>query len=138
MAHALKLFSDGGARGNPGPAGIGYVVYSSAGIILEKCGNYLGIATNNQAEYRALISGLEWVVAHHPNSYLEIYLDSLLIVNQLLGRYRVKHPQLLPLFQKARGLLSELSGYRIAHVPRGDNSLADSLVNQAIDQALGL
>jgi ribonuclease HI len=136
MSQTLKLFTDGGARGNPGPAGTGYVVYSGAGIILEKCGNYLGVATNNQAEYQALIDGLTWLTRHHPSSKVDIYLDSLLIVNQLKGLFKVKHPQLFPLYQQARGLLGLLGSYTISHVPRAQNSVADSLVNQAIDLAL--
>ena len=92
----LKVFTDGGSRGNPGHAAYGFVVYSGAGIVLEKCGNYLGITTNNQAEYAGLIAALTWVAANQPDSTVDIYMDSLLIVNQVKGLYKVKNAELFP------------------------------------------
>ncbi|MFH1244539.1 MAG: ribonuclease HI family protein [bacterium] len=150
MITKLLLHTDGGSRGNPGPAAYGYVVYDitglslrsstgakgDAGIVLEKCGNYLGITTNNQAEYAGLIAGLEWVVTHYPPCELEIFMDSLLIVNQVKGIFKVKNPGLLPKYQEVRRLLAKLSQYSISHTYREDNSLADSLVNQALDSHL--
>lgn len=147
MITQLLLNTDGGSRGNPGPAAYGYVVYDitgmslrsstgakgDAGIILEKCGNYLGITTNNQAEYAALIAGLTWVLAHHPTATLTIRMDSLLIVNQVKGEYKVKNPDLLPKFQEVMGLLSRLPSWSIHYVPRAQNSEADALVNLALD-----
>jgi probable phosphoglycerate mutase len=138
----LLLNTDGGSRGNPGPAAYGYVVQdvtsglpaqAGAGIILEKCGNYLGITTNNQAEYAALIAGLSWIVDHHPAAEVLIRMDSLLIVNQIKGLYKVKSPDLLPKFKEVRGLLFQLPKWSIAHTYREGNSLADSLVNEALD-----
>lgn len=133
----LLLQCDGGSRGNPGPAAYGYVVYdnsnSSAVIVLEKCGNYLGITTNNQAEYQGLIAGIKSVVEKHPTAELEIKMDSLLIVNQVKGLYKVKSPELLPRFQEVRGLLVKLPKWSITHTYREGNSLADSLVNEALD-----
>lgn len=129
----LLLQCDGGSRGNPGPAAYGYVVYDDAGIILEKCGNYLGLTTNNQAEYEGLIAGLAWIIQHHPDAEVSIKMDSLLIVNQIKGLYKVKSPDLIPKYQQVRGLLSKLASYSIAHTYREGNSLADSLVNQALD-----
>ena len=143
----LQLFCDGGSRGNPGPAAYGYVVYDitdmslrsstgakgDAGIILEKCGNYIGITTNNQAEYAGLIAGIKWVIANHPTCQLTIHMDSLLIVNQVKGEYRVKNADLLPRYQEVRGLLSRLPAWSITHIYREDNALADSLVNEALD-----
>lgn len=129
----LQLFCDGGSRGNPGPAAYGYVVYSDAGIILEKCGNYLGITTNNQAEYAALIAGLTWVVEHHPTVQLIIRMDSLLIVNQVKEEYKVKNLELLPKFKEVKTLLTQISNWSIHYVPRAQNSEADALVNLALD-----
>lgn len=133
----LLLQTDGGSRGNPGPAAYGYVISDITNLgavkILEKCGNYLGITTNNQAEYAGLISGLNWIVTHHPNSTVQINMDSLLIVNQIKGLYKVKSPELLPKYQEARGLLDKILNWEIVHNYRAQNSLADSLVNIALD-----
>lgn len=150
----LLLNCDGGSRGNPGPAASGFVVYDitdlplvettaksraasaaqeGAGIILEKCGNYLGITTNNQAEYSALISGLKWILENHKGAQLDIRMDSLLIVNQIKGLFKVKNPGLLPRFQEVRGLLSQFPKYSIEHTYREGNSLADAMVNEVLD-----
>jgi len=141
----ILLHTDGGSRGNPGPAAFGYVLYDitglpadtlikeGAGIILEKCGKYIGLTTNNIAEYAALINGLKWIVANHPDAEVVIKMDSLLIVNQIKGLYKVKSPGLLPKYQEARGLLSQLSHWTISHTYREGNSIADSLVNTALD-----
>ncbi|KKU89204.1 MAG: Ribonuclease H [Microgenomates group bacterium GW2011_GWF2_47_9] len=132
----LKLFTDGGSRGNPGPAAYGYIILETSGgaeIILEKCGNYLGITTNNQAEYEGLIAGLKWVVTNHPTSDLEVFMDSLLIVNQLKGIFKVKNPELLPKYREAHKLFYALNKPSITHIRREYNSIADQLVNQALD-----
>lgn len=136
----IKLFTDGGARGNPGKAGYGFVVYdvtSGSEIILEKCGNYMGVATNNQAEYEGLISGLTWIInADLGELHLKIFMDSLLIVNQVKGEYKVKNAALLTQYQKVSNLLTKIPSYEIAHIPRSKNHVADSLYNQAIDEQL--
>lgn len=142
----LLLQCDGGSRGNPGPAAYGYVVYDltalppgsslDAAIVLEKCGNYLGHTTNNQAEYQGLIAGVTWVLAHHPTADLQIKMDSLLIVNQLKGLYKVKSLELRPKYDEARALLARCHSWQIAHTYREGNSLADHLVNQALDAQL--
>lgn len=129
----LKLFTDGGSRGNPGHAAYGYVIYSGAGIVLEKCGNYLGVTTNNQAEYEGLIAGLRSIVQNNPGMNVEIYMDSLLIVNQVRGMYKIKNAALIPKYQEVRGLLAKIPGHTISYVPRAQNAVADSLVNQALD-----
>ena len=132
----LLLQCDGGSRGNPGPAAYGYVIYdvtSGAAILLEKCGNYLGITTNNQAEYAGLIAGLKWILAHHPHAEVEIKMDSLLIVNQVKGLYKVKSPELFPRFQEVRGLVTQLPKWSISHTYRSGNTIADELVNRALD-----
>lgn len=132
----LLLNTDGGSRGNPGPAAFGYVIQditSGAGIILEKCGKYLGITTNNQAEYQGLLAGVKWVVENEPGAELIIKMDSLLIVNQVKGLYKVKSPELFPIFQEVRGLLTKLPKWSIEHTYREGNTLADQLVNDALD-----
>jgi probable phosphoglycerate mutase len=133
----LLLNTDGGSRGNPGPAAYGYVIQDitdlGAVIILEKCGNYLGITTNNIAEYQGLLDGVKWVITHYPDAELQIKMDSLLIVNQVKGLYKVKSPGLFPIWQEVRGLLSRLPKWSIEHTYREGNSLADSLVNEALD-----
>ncbi|GAB4026327.1 MAG: hypothetical protein Fur0011_1600 [Candidatus Microgenomates bacterium] len=132
----LLLQCDGGSRGNPGPAAYGFVVYditSGAAIVLEKCGNYLGITTNNQAEYEGLLAGLTWIIQNHPNAEVLIKMDSLLIVNQIKGLYKVKSPELLLKYQAVKAIISKLPSVTISHTYRKGNSLADSLVNQALD-----
>lgn len=132
----LLLQCDGGSRGNPGPAAYGYVLTdltSGAGIVLEKCGKYLGSTTNNQAEYAGLLAGLTYVRTHYPDAELQIKMDSLLVVNQVKGLYKVKSLELLPKFQEVRGLLSQFRSWSIAHTYREENSLADRLVNDALD-----
>ncbi len=135
----VQLYSDGGARGNPGPAGYGFVIQSKSpsGAVkfLKKCGDYLGETTNNQAEYHGLLAGLRWLLDHQfQAANLQIFLDSLLVVNQLTGKFKVKHPRLKPLWQQARTLLSQFSSSTIHHIPRHQNSLADHLANLAMDQ----
>ncbi len=129
----LKLYTDGGSRGNPGHAAFGFVVYSGAGKVLEKCGNYLGVTTNNQAEYKGLIAGLEWILNHKPDSEVNIFMDSLLIVSQIKGEYKVKHPEIIPLYRQVISLASRLPKYSISYVPRAQNAVADALVNEALD-----
>lgn len=136
MSSHYKLYTDGGARGNPGPAGIGFVVYQvspGAEIILEKRGNYLGVATNNQAEYEALIQGLTWLSENNHTRHLDIFMDSLLVVNQIKGQYKVKNQELKPKHLAVTKLLDIFPSYSINHIPRDDNSLADELANQAMD-----
>lgn len=135
----ILLQCDGGSRGNPGPAAYGYIIQDitqGAGKILEKCGNYLGHTTNNQAEYAGLINGIDWVLKHYPQADLQIKMDSLLIVNQIKGQFKVKHPDIIPRYRQAKALLTQLPSFSISYVPRAENSLADSLVNQALDAQL--
>jgi probable phosphoglycerate mutase len=133
----LLLNTDGGSRGNPGPSAYGYVIQDISDLgavkILEKCGNYLGIQTNNIAEYEGLLSGVKWVVENEPQAELLIKMDSLLIVNQIKGLFKVKSPGLLPKYREVRGLLSKLPKWSIEHTYREGNSIADELVNQALD-----
>jgi ribonuclease HI len=129
----LLLFTDGASRGNPGPAAAGIVLYGSAAEgELHREGQALGVLTNNQAEYRALLLGLA-AARRLGGARVEIAMDSELIVRQLQGRYKVKHPQLKPLHEQARFALAAFTAWRVRHVPRAENALADALANQALD-----
>lgn len=127
------LFADGGSRGNPGPAASAAVLLDPAGELLEEIGAYLGVATNNVAEWTALILGLE-AAAKRGISRLAVRLDSELVVKQLRGEYRVKHEGLQPLHRRATQLLRAFGEVEIRHVPRKQNAVADRLVNRLLDQ----
>ena len=127
------LFTDGGSRGNPGPAASGAVLVAPDGRILHEVGHFLGIATNNVAEWTALRLGLEAALEHGVAS-LAVRMDSELVVKQLSGEYRVKHPDLQPLHARVRSLLRKFSHVDIAHVRRENNKLADAVVNRVLDQ----
>jgi probable phosphoglycerate mutase len=123
---------DGGARGNPGSAGYGAVIKDQTGAILAELYEGIGINTNNVAEYRGLIAALEWALAHG-HQRLHIRSDSLLIVQQMLGNYRVKHEGLIPLHQKARRLAAAVGHVTFEHVRRELNKEADRLSNLGMD-----
>ena len=127
------LFADGGSRGNPGPAASAAVLLDPGGGLIEEVGAYLGIATNNIAEWTALVLGLE-TAAKHGIRRLGVRLDSELVVRQLLGEYRVKHAGLQPLHRRAQQLLRGFAEVEIRHVPRKQNAIADRLVNRVLDQ----
>ena len=127
-----KLFADGGSRWNPGPAAGGAVLLAEDGTVLCEVGEYVGIATNNVAEWRGLLAGLEAALEAGVDE-LAIRLDSELVVRQLTGVYRVKHPDLVPLAARARRLLARLRSVDIAHVRRKDNAAADAVVNRVLD-----
>ncbi|MHB9112883.1 MAG: Nif3-like dinuclear metal center hexameric protein [Thermoleophilia bacterium] len=129
-----NLYVDGGSRGNPGPAGIGAVLAGPDGEPLETLASYIGEATNNVAEYQAMISGLE-LALDRGVTRLAIFSDSELIVRQLEGAYRVKNEGLRPYYQQAKSLLSRLDEYEISSIPREANVHADELVNQALDES---
>ena len=123
---------DGGARGNPGPAAIGVVISDSDGELLEELGETIGIATNNVAEYRALLKGLERARALDARE-IEIVNDSELVARQVTGAYKVKHPAMKPLHAEAVAALQDFDRWRIRSVPRAENARADELVNEALD-----
>ena len=123
---------DGGARGNPGPAGVGIVLTDSEGAELDRANAYIGETTNNVAEYRALLLGLDRARALGVQS-LEIVNDSQLVARQLTGEYKVKNEDLRLLHGKARQALSGFDRWSIRSVPRAMNAVADALVNEAID-----
>src|ERR1044071_6919401 len=125
---------DGAARGNPGEAGCGAVILDDAGSVVKELSCYLGHATNNVAEYEALLMGLE-ELRRLGKKKIRVQSDSQLLVRQLNGQYRVKDEKLKHLFDRARNLLGEFDPIRVVHVSRESNKLADRLANQAIDDA---
>ena len=127
------LFADGGSRGNPGPAASAAVLIAPAGELLEEIAAYLGVATNNVAEWTALLLGLE-AASKRGIRRLTVRLDSELVVKQLRGEYRVKHAALQPLHRRAMRLLRAFDSVDIGHVPRKQNVVADRLVNRVLDQ----
>lgn len=129
----LVIYTDGAARGNPGPAGIGVVIKNDKGEVLQEISSFLGQATNNVAEYTALITALEKAVALNARE-VQVFTDSELVVKQIKGEYRVKNEGLKPLYQKAKKLIGQLDGFTITHVPRDKNSEADRLANRGIDE----
>ena len=130
------LYTDGASRGNPGPAGAGAVLLDQKGREIAARAEYLGRCTNNAAEYRALVMGLQMAVENGCND-LDIFLDSELIVRQLTGRYKVKNATLKPLFGQAQQLLQRFTNFSVTHVPRAKNQRADQLANQGIDGRAG-
>jgi ribonuclease HI len=129
-----RLNFDGGSRGNPGPAAYGFVLVDADGNEAARVGEVLGRTTNNVAEYTGLVRGLEHALELGVRE-LAVRGDSELIVKQLRGEYRVKNETLKPLYEQARALLDRFDSTDVAHVYRADNSIADSLVNEALDAA---
>lgn len=131
----LRLFTDGAARGNPGPSGAGAVLVEPGGQVVARLGKYLGVQTNNHAEYTALLLGLQHAKTLGARD-LEVFLDSELIVRQLEGSYQVRSPTLKPLYEEAVRLLKDFPKAKVAHVPREENAAADEMSNRAIDEKL--
>jgi len=130
-----RLFTDGAARGNPGPAGAGAVIVNPDGHIVAKVGKFLGDSTNNVAEYMGLILGLKRAKAMGIKE-IEVCSDSELLVKQLAGEYAVKADHLKPLHDEAQGLLKGFSWVEVRHIPREENGAADAMSNRAIDERL--
>ena len=128
----LQIFTDGAARGNPGPAGIGVVIRNDAKILLE-VSDYIGKATNNVAEYMAFIRGLEEAIDMGEKN-IEVFSDSELLVKQINGEDRVKNEGLIPLFHHASSLIKKFKHCRVYHTAREENKLADKLANRGIDE----
>ncbi len=128
----LTVNVDGGARGNPGPAAIGIVVRDGAGEVVEAIGEEIGRATNNVAEYRALLRGIE-LAAEHGATEVELVGDSELVVRQVEGRYKVKDATMKELHGEVKRALAGFEDWSIRHVRRAQNADADRLVNQALD-----
>ena len=134
MDKNYKLYTDGGARGNPGPAGLGYVIFDGEKVI-DFGAEFIPHATNNQAEYMALEKGLMLSKKAGVKDLL-CYLDSELVVKQLQGEYKVKNANMKPLFDKITSLIAGFDSVTFTHVPRAENSFADKLVNIALDAKL--
>lgn len=132
LADPVLLFTDGGSRGNPGIAGAGYAITDTEGNVIMTGKKYLGTATNNVAEYSALILGLESVKKLEAKD-VHCLLDSELIVRQLNGQYRVKHPDMKPLYEQVQELIKQFENVKFEHIPRERNALADKLANEAMD-----
>ncbi len=130
----LTVNVDGGSRGNPGPAAIGVVVRNDDGAVVEAVGETIGRQTNNVAEYKAMLRGIELALAHGADE-VELIGDSELIIRQIEGRYKVKKADLKPFHAKAKEMLATFDRWSVRHVKREHNSDADALVNQALDNA---
>lgn len=128
------LHTDGGARGNPGPAGIGVVLTDESGSVIGEVAEGVGVKTNNEAEYLALIAGLELAAAKGVTD-LDIFLDTQLVVSQVKGEWKIKSDHLRHLAVRARNLLKHFDSFEISQVPREENSDADKLANQGMDNA---
>ena len=130
----IKVFTDGGSRGNPGPAASAFVVFDNSKI-LAKEGKFLGNTTNNIAEYNALLLAVEWLDKNKLTKNIKFILDSELIVKQLNKTYKIKNKNLKIIFLRINKLLNEgFEGSSFIHVPRGQNKLADELVNKILDE----
>jgi ribonuclease HI len=131
---AIVAYIDGGARGNPGPAGYGVRIEASGGDVLAELHGALGIATNNVAEYNGLLAALRWAIDRGARD-VHIRADSELLVRQMRGEYKVKHPGLQPLYLQARALASQIGHVTLEHVRREQNKEADRLSNLGMDEA---
>ena len=134
--HYLIAYSDGGARGNPGPAGYGVVIHDEGGRKVTELSQYLGHQTNNVAEYQGLIAALEYAAGDDCKA-LKVISDSELLVKQIRGEYKVNNPTLKDLHGRARQLIRQLEWFNIQHVLRGKNRDADRLANEAMDKGMG-
>ncbi len=136
----FTLYADGGSRGNPGPSGAGAVVFDAIGKRVAEVSDYLGETTNNVAEYEAIIRGLKALLAAFPEGYfksasVEVRMDSKLVIEQMKGAYKVKHPNLIPRNFEAKNLIARnFSQISFVHVPREKNTDADELANLAMDR----
>ncbi|MCQ9206465.1 MAG: ribonuclease HI family protein [Omnitrophica bacterium] len=128
----LSVYVDGGSRGNPGPAGIGAVILNEKGTVIREYNKYIGITTNNVAEYNAVIYGLQEALIEKADA-IELHLDSELVAQQLKGEYKVKNANIRPLFEQALHLISGFKKCTITRIGREKNKLADKLVNKAIN-----
>ncbi|HSX45117.1 MAG TPA: reverse transcriptase-like protein [Candidatus Saccharimonadales bacterium] len=128
----VKLYADGGSRGNPGPSASGFVLMDVNGTIINEGGIYLGITTNNQAEYNALKIGLEEAAKRHAKQ-VDVYMDSQLVVKQMTGAYKVRHTDIVPVHREITEFLKNFEKVTFTHVPRELNKLADAMVNEVLD-----
>ncbi|HSY67123.1 MAG TPA: ribonuclease HI family protein [Edaphobacter sp.] len=131
----INAHCDGGARGNPGPAGYGALIQDDQGMVLAELSEFLGIRTNNYAEYSGLLACLQYAIDHH-HPRLRVVSDSELMVKQIQGKYKVNSPDLKPLWQEARNRIAKLEAFEISHALRHKNKDADRLANEAMDRGM--
>src|ERR1700733_14023431 len=131
----ISAHCDGGARGNPGPAGFGALIQDTNGHVLAELSEFLGIQTNNFAEYSGLLASLDYALAHG-HRRLRVVSDSELMVKQIQGKYQVKSPGLRPLYEQAKKKIAQLEGFEIVHALRHKNKDADRLANEAMDRGM--
>ena len=129
----LVIYSDGGSRGNPGQSACGFVVEDAAGVVLAESGEYLGVTTNNQAEYQGVKVALE-KAAQIGGEKILLRADSLLVINQLKGIYKVKNKDLWPIYESVVALIKNFKEVRFEHIPREQNQKADGWVNKTLDR----
>ncbi len=134
LGRHIILYADGASRGNPGESAIGVVIVDESGKVIKELSKRIGLCTNNQAEYRSLIAGLETAIGLK-TEHISIRMDSQLVVRQLQGQYRVRDKKLGDLFRRVTQLLNQVKGYSIRYLPREHNRRADKLANQALDAA---
>jgi probable phosphoglycerate mutase len=132
----IHAHCDGGSRGNPGPSGFGALITDANGGVLAELSEYLGVRTNNFAEYSGLLAVLDWALKNG-HSRLKVVSDSELMVKQIQGKYKVNSADLKPLWQEARNRIAKLAGFEISHALRHKNKEADALANQAMDRGMG-
>lgn len=130
----LTVFTDGASRGNPGKASYGFVIFSDNKKKIYKEGKYLGIKTNNFAEYTAVLKALEYIKKNFPSvATIKFFMDSKLVAEQLSGRYKIKSPNLIPLVRQIKNLVETFEKASFKHIPRSENYLADAEANKALD-----
>jgi ribonuclease HI len=133
----IKIYADGGSRGNPGPSASGYVLLTEDGQLIKANGVYVGITTNNQAEYRSIKFALQDALALRSKT-VDVYMDSLLVVNQINGKFKIKNEALYPIYRDIKELMEKFEHVSFTHVPRALNKLADEQVNICLDNELGV
>jgi ribonuclease HI len=131
----INAHCDGGARGNPGPAGFGALIQDDQGTVIAELSEFLGMRTNNYAEYSGLLASLQYALDHH-HPRLRVVSDSELMVKQIQGKYKVNSPDLKPLWQEARNRIAKLEAFEISHALRHKNKDADRLANEAMDRGM--
>src|ERR1700722_7189748 len=131
----INAHCDGGARGNPGPSGYGALIQDDSGVVLAELSEFLGLRTNNYAEYSGLLACLQYALDHH-HPRLRVVSDSELMVKQIQGKYKVNSPDLKPLWQEARNRIAKLEAFEISHALRHKNKDADRLANEAMDRGM--
>lgn len=131
----ISAHCDGGARGNPGPAGFGALIQDASGMVIAELSEFLGIRTNNYAEYSGLLASLQYALDHH-HPRLRVVSDSELMVKQIQGKYKVNSPDLKPLWQEAKNRIAKLEAFEISHALRHKNKDADRLANEAMDRGM--